>query len=249
MKAVDRLRAAQWAAREGRHAHALDEFIWFHHHALKEEPALSGVRRSYALSYWVELGKEYPEALRALEQLRDQYTTALLAESNERGAFIDVSAINEYLHVVGLTHQLFVQLAERKPALAKSCARVAMPAIVDAEDFALAARYLPEASAHIQALCRELNDDIRMIKHRAYTGSPLRWATILNCTKEIALFMAVKRGTGCAREADQLLNLSLASLQSPSVRRDFQATLSGRFNPPRPPRQSRCKTLTTTSTL
>jgi hypothetical protein len=44
MNATHRLRAAESAAREGRYAEALEGFLWFHHNALAEEPALRGVR-------------------------------------------------------------------------------------------------------------------------------------------------------------------------------------------------------------
>ncbi|ATQ77529.1 hypothetical protein CR152_25770 [Massilia violaceinigra] len=70
MNAQERLLKADEAAREGRHEVASQEFIWFHHHALDEEPSLYGVRLFFAPSYWNELGQVYPKALDALHAIR-----------------------------------------------------------------------------------------------------------------------------------------------------------------------------------
>jgi hypothetical protein len=67
-----RLQNAFTAAGEGRHEEALREYIWFHDHALELEPALYGVRLSFALAYWVELAQDYPAARTALEGIRDR---------------------------------------------------------------------------------------------------------------------------------------------------------------------------------
>ena len=64
------LRDAREEARRGAHAEALEKYLWFYHHALEHSPALSGVRLSYAISEWVELGNAYPPALEALESAK-----------------------------------------------------------------------------------------------------------------------------------------------------------------------------------
>ena len=93
----DRLDRARGAARSGDYEFALREYIWFHDHALEERPSLYGVRLSYALADWIELGENYPPALRALENIADRKTADLLAGAGDRGTFHDVVSINEYL--------------------------------------------------------------------------------------------------------------------------------------------------------
>lgn len=60
MTASERLKVARAATREGNHETALRELIWFHDHSLEEDPALCGVRLSFALSYWMEVAQVYP---------------------------------------------------------------------------------------------------------------------------------------------------------------------------------------------
>jgi len=43
--------------REGKYAQALERQIWFHKNALKYAPAMRGVRLSFALGVWIELGQ------------------------------------------------------------------------------------------------------------------------------------------------------------------------------------------------
>jgi hypothetical protein len=72
MGARERFAAARLAAREGRHQEALDGLLWFHHHALEEQRSLRAVRLSYALYEWLDLGRVYPPARQALEDVREQ---------------------------------------------------------------------------------------------------------------------------------------------------------------------------------
>ena len=65
------LHEARADRRAGRFADALTKHVWFHENALKYVPSLSGVRLSFALTYWMELGAVYPAALRKLKRIRD----------------------------------------------------------------------------------------------------------------------------------------------------------------------------------
>jgi len=62
------LDSARDNARNGRHAEALEDFIWFHDNALKHAPNLRGVRSSFALLYWHDLARGYPPAGAALHE-------------------------------------------------------------------------------------------------------------------------------------------------------------------------------------
>jgi hypothetical protein len=66
------LNGAQDDAQAGRYADALAKHVWFHENALKYQPALYGVRLSFALSYWAQLGDAYPPALEKLKSIRDE---------------------------------------------------------------------------------------------------------------------------------------------------------------------------------
>ena len=51
---------------------ALQRQIWYFNHALEFDPSLVGVRLSFTLSDWVELGRSYPKARQALIEIRDR---------------------------------------------------------------------------------------------------------------------------------------------------------------------------------
>ena len=59
-------------AMAGRHAVALAKFIWFHHNAHLIQSTLNAVRLSFALMYWHQLAEDYPPAMTALLEARDQ---------------------------------------------------------------------------------------------------------------------------------------------------------------------------------
>ena len=139
-----RLDAASELAVDGQYEEALREFQWFHDHALEHDPSLYGVRLSYALYAWIELGDAYPPALAALEAVRERDAARLLAGQGKRELLHDVVAIDEELGKGAETHALCVALEKADPALLTSCADIALPAIIAAGDYALAERLMPE---------------------------------------------------------------------------------------------------------
>jgi hypothetical protein len=58
----DPLDDARRLAADGKFEQALQKRIWLHDHVLETHPNYYGVRLSFALAEWVELGKEYPKA-------------------------------------------------------------------------------------------------------------------------------------------------------------------------------------------
>ncbi|MDM5180363.1 hypothetical protein PO883_24580 [Massilia sp. DJPM01] len=236
MNGHERLQNAAKASREGRHEEALQEFIWFHHHALEEEPSLYGVRLSFALGYWTELGQVYPKALDALRAIRKDKAEALLRGDAGLEWFRDVMAIDRELGNTTLTYQLYVALAESCPALATECARAALPAIVAAKDYALAACLMPPPEPLLRQRAIMLEHDIGRIKHRAVTRAPARWATIFNYVDEVKRLVTILAGNEDFAEATRINALAISVIKSPSVRRDVAAQF---IKPSKPPRSSR----------
>lgn len=233
MDARGHLDAGQTAAREGRYEDALREYVWFHNHALEENEALRGVRLSYALLYWTELGALYPEALRQLEAIRDQKSTKLIAGEGGAGLFRDVAAINESFGATEQTWRLYQQLDELQPELAKACAQAALPSIVAARDYRLARKIMPPPEARIRRLTHSMNRDVADIKNEPFTRAPKRWAYIGIYAESVREILLVLNGTGDAAEACRLEALALQLIPDPSVRRDARAGFVKRRNPPR----------------
>src|SRR5262249_36055875 len=110
MDPAERLRRGEEAARDQRYQEALEDYLWFHEHALECDSAYYGVRLSFALASWIELGEAYPPAKTALRGIRDRKTTALLSGAEDRELFQDVASINDHLNEHRATYELFWRL-------------------------------------------------------------------------------------------------------------------------------------------
>src|SRR6185503_2215938 len=106
-EAQEALNEARQFAEDGKFEEALDRHVWFHEHALEVRPSYYGVRLSYALSDWAELGKVYPKALETLKGIRDEKASRLLTGQTDRHLFHDVESINDHLNESVATVELF----------------------------------------------------------------------------------------------------------------------------------------------
>jgi hypothetical protein len=230
MKAQNRLREAVQMAQAGRHAEALSEYEWFHNHSLDEEPALHGVRLSFALSYWFELGQSYPPALASLVAIRDDKARRVLEGCGSWDLFSDVSAINETLGNEAATYDLFLSIHAISPEFAKECSRVAFPAIFHSQDYALARTFLPEPEASLRRAIEMLNenmewaaattdDEARAAHQEAFTSM---------CVEDVSRLLKVLRETGSTELAHLLYGQAL-ELVDASTKEEFQVQLSQRL--------------------
>jgi len=139
------LEEAQDDSQAARYADALAKHVWFHENALKYDRALYGVRLSFALSYWVELGKAYPPALQKLTSIRDETAKKVREGGHERDIFEvfgDFAAINRALDEQSKTTDLFVWLDAQKPKAAERVFRVAKDALIRSKEYRLCGKYI-----------------------------------------------------------------------------------------------------------
>ena len=223
MSAHQRFLDARAHIRSGDYEAALRDLVWFHNHALEESLALTGVRLSYALDEWARLGTLYPPALAALEQTRDDKAAGLLDGSLDSAAFRDVAAINEYLRATWSTYALYRQLTTAQPALASACASSALPAIVEAGDYPLAAQCMPDPDEAVLWGSARLNRDVASIKRRPYTRAPERWVFLCIYLEDVQLLLTVLAGTGRHAAAAKLKARAIALIRDPSLRREVRA--------------------------
>jgi hypothetical protein len=226
MDVRDRYQQAQEAAREGRHEEALREYLWFHEHALEHEPAMYGVRLSFALHAWVELGQVYPKALAALKELRDRKTMQLAAGGGNRELFHDVESINECLEEDLATYELFLKVQAINPSLARECAGLAMPALVKAKDFKLARTFVEDPGAKIQKWSAVLNEDVADLAKEPPRDAPAQEAYVHIYAERVGLLLAVLNGVGERVQAESFRGMALASVESAPVRDAVAAALS-----------------------
>jgi tetratricopeptide (TPR) repeat protein len=154
-------------AAAGRYGDALAKHVWYHQNALKHKPSLYGVRLSFALSAWAELGAAYPPALEKLESIRDEAARNVREGKGSREAFHDFASINKTLEDESKTKDLFVWLDSNKPAVAKEVFEVAQPALIKAKEYRLCGSYL-EADNAFQRILQLYRENKRIAQEREF---------------------------------------------------------------------------------
>lgn len=147
------LKEAQEDTRAKRYETALAKHVWFHENALSIKRSLHGVRLSFALSNWHELGTEYAPALAKLKETRDQAKNNVIEGKDVLRSFFDMTAINRTLEEDVLTKDTFEILDERNPKTAKQVFGLAKPSLVRAKAYVLFVKYVDPK-----------NDFARMVK-------------------------------------------------------------------------------------
>src|SRR5690349_10482282 len=66
------LNEARQLAQAGKYEEALAKHLWYHENALRIQPSQLGVRVSFALAAWRDLGEKFPKAHDALVGIRDE---------------------------------------------------------------------------------------------------------------------------------------------------------------------------------
>ena len=126
----DILQTARGDTNSGAYEDALVKFLWFHEHALQIDPGLTGVRLSFAVSYWLKLARVYPPALEAFFRTRDQAETAFREGPADFDLFAEIAALNEYVGQRVRTADLFEEVANTNPAGAQRIYHVAERSLV-----------------------------------------------------------------------------------------------------------------------
>src|SRR5208282_2462600 len=106
---------------QAKYEDSLQRHLWYFNHALEYDQGQTGVRLSFALSQWVELGRRYPKAKEALIEIRDRDAHMLLEGKGYANLFTDVQAINRELQDEDATYALFKTIREKDPQLAGQC--------------------------------------------------------------------------------------------------------------------------------
>lgn len=143
------LREARLLVKSQQYSAALEKYVWFHEHALDSDRRMAGVRLSYAISEWAEMGDVYPPARIALERVRDAKTSALINRTLDANLFHDVAAINRALGQAERTRDLFKSIAAEDRDVAEKCFRVALEVLVDTKDYGLALSFLTDPQREI----------------------------------------------------------------------------------------------------
>lgn len=216
--ADEALDAARQLAAEGKFQEALEKHIWFHDHSLEVDRSFYGVRLSYALAYWLELGKNYPPALKALHQIRDAKSSRLLAGEMNRALFHDVESINDRLHEPATTVELFKKIEAVQPKFAASIYDLVEEALVATSEYALAKKYLGDPAKRFLVAKRNFDEGMACPETRSRVAEASRRATEAIFTDAVVRIITVLDKTGDRAAARAIQAKALAVLESPVIR-------------------------------
>jgi hypothetical protein len=209
------LREARLLVKSHQYAAALERYIWFHEHALDSDMRMSGVRLSYAVSEWAELGKVYAPARIKLEGVRDAKTDAVINGTQDAHLFHDVAAINRALEQSERTSELFRIVADGDREIAEKCFRVALEALIDTKDYALARSFLPDPQKEIDQFAIPFNFPSQGKTDHA---EMFQDTLVRIYVKRVNLILQAFIGTGDERMASDLRNYALEHVPDAHIR-------------------------------
>jgi hypothetical protein len=213
------LREAVSLMRQGKYEESLQRHRWFHDHALEYNPALAGVRLSFALAYRIELGEKYPAATRALVEVRDAKAKALTDGKGSFELFHDVGAINGYLNEEPKTVGLFKMLHKSHPELAAQCYRAAEKSLIAHREYETCISYIPDPLAKFEEIRQLRQVKLEIAAENAAIGSSeFRDYVEFGFAEQACDVIAILIGVGRRREAERVRELGLAVSARPEVR-------------------------------
>ncbi len=222
-------------AERGRYAVALQKFLWFHRNAVRYNRGLSAVRRSFALSSWLQLADEYPPALEALRQARGEAlerAKAALSPMTAVDAFSDFAAINRSLREESETVEAFRRLDQERPELAPRVLMVARPALIQAKEYALAAKYIDSDMAWRFTI--DLYRRTRTPKQDGGPGPDLAAFSEKRFANEAETIVALLTLAGRHDEATRIAEEARREKSDPAFTAALDEALGGKVPPPWP---------------
>ena len=181
----------QQLVQDRRYQEALERFLWFDEHALEHDPGMTGVRLSFALAYWKDLGAVYPPAKQAMLDMRDRKRRQLEEGRGTPALFQDVAALNSTLGENAQTVRLYKEIDKTNPVLAAHCWYYARDVIFAEKQYDIAKKYIP---APLQDYAREkarYDDNVALYKKPEVGGPRFReWNEnhfVKHCLELIAL--------------------------------------------------------------
>jgi len=215
------LNEAQSLARQGKYEEALQKHIWYHDNALIYDPAQYGVRLSFALGAWKELGEKYPKAKQALIDIRDRDAKSLREGRGTFQLFNDVESINDELQQKTATVDLFKSLHEKQPKLAKECYKVAEETLVAQREYALCMNYLGDPIEKFEESRRYREE---MIKERP-DFKPAQWHAEKEFVRRTSRLVEILAGAGRRKDAEDIRERALKVRDDKNIRDSLDAAL------------------------
>lgn len=226
------LREAIEDAEAGRYEDAVAKHVWFHKSALKHQPSLYGVRLSFALTAWQQLGGVYPPALEKLKAIRDEYGESLRMSALNREAFHAFESINEQLDERERTTELFVWFDENKPWIARGLSDLAQPSLIASKKYELAGKYLKPKENYQELVMRY--KETKALAAKGDPGGKLAQHAEKSFSNGAATLVALLVKNGRKADAEEVAKKAAAELPAAELREELKKALAGNVPEPWP---------------
>jgi type II secretory pathway pseudopilin PulG len=135
------LNSAKSLMDEGSYEEALQRYLWYFDHS-RNDAGQRGVRISFALSDWIEIGRRYPKAKQALIEIRDGDAQKFSDGEGYSELFQEIAGINQYLGDGDATLALFKAIEQRDSQLAGQCFLFAEDLLVQKGEYETCRKYM-----------------------------------------------------------------------------------------------------------
>jgi hypothetical protein len=207
------LAEARDLATKGQYEEALQRHLWYHNHALEYSPSQSGVRLSFALSYWIELSRKFPKARQALLEIRDRDNREFAEGKGDFALFQEVSAINSNLQADDETVVLFKSLLKQDPELARQCYLVAEDVLVRTGEYEICLTAIPDSQARFSSLRQEMERTVAT----AFANPQLTEFAYGRFVKQTRALIEILVAGGRKPEAEKIRAEALTVLDDPRL--------------------------------
>lgn len=225
------LNDAEADARAGNYSDALAKHVWFFQNALKYNEGLYGVRLSFALSDWVELGKTYPPALEKLKGFRDEAEANVRKQAGIRNNFHDFESINKELDEESKTVVLFVWLDSNQSNSAQEVFGLVEPALVKAKEYRLCGKYI-DANMSFNRALESYRTTSKIAEERL--GKKVQDFADNKFKNETTTLIALLTVDGRKAEAQQIADRISKEPNLPEFKNEIQKALNGEVPAPWP---------------
>lgn len=196
--------------RAGEHKEALERCLWFHEHALEHDPGMSGVRLSFALSYWKNLGEVYPPAKVAMVEVRDRVTKEVTAKTDQFALFQETAALNRTLNEDDKTVALFELIDQTQPKSARQYWFAAKDVVIAAKKYDLAKKYMGTLAEAFDRIKENYNLNVKLYDNPQINKDNLKKYNENRLVTESTQLIEVLLALGDAKAAAEIQTNALA---------------------------------------
>ncbi|MBI1323082.1 hypothetical protein GC170_07830 [bacterium] len=208
------LQEARKLAASGHFEDALKKHIWYHENSLRIQPAQVGVRLSFALSYWQELGEKYPKARAALLEIQQKNRNSIELGQCDFSVFQEIAGIDRHLGDQSGTVESFRKLREIDATLAAKCYDLAEKALVAQKAYAECLEFLVDPMVNLQRIVNFREK----LRNGVATNQAREKAADAIFTERASRLITILAQGGKLADAEKILAAALLTLDNDTIR-------------------------------